>query len=149
MSDVRVRITSSQPVIVSIDGVRIRREQIEHIKRTEVVGTREFRFITYPGELVIRFQGKKRFFTKPSDVTIEVEMYTSRDDARTSKDFTDEGFADLFKMFEDLDRVFDRMAMHTLSDATRDAKRISEEITNLLEILKEFGKDTTTLTKSM
>mgnify|MGYP005630685005 CR=1 FL=1 len=100
-SSVVVRISASQPVAMAMAG--------PHIEQSEVVGTREFRFTTEPGtELMIRFQGKSGFFAKPSDVTIEIEMYTARE-----------------------------------------AVRISEELTNLLGVLRELGKDYYDLNKEL
>jgi len=92
-SSIIVRVTASQPVSMTMAG--------PHIEQIEVVGTREFKFTSDPGnELVIKFQGRAGFFAKPSDVALEVEMYTSRD-----------------------------------------AIKVSEELTNLLGILKDLGKD--------
>jgi len=72
-----------------------------HVEQMELMGTKEYKFTAEPGtELVIRFQDKTGFFAKPSDVTVEAEMYTARE-----------------------------------------AIKISEELTNLLEVLRELGKD--------
>lgn len=92
-SNVVVRISATAPVIIAMAG--------PHIEQSEVVGTKEYKFTAGPGsEFLIKFQGKEGFFVKPSDVTLEVELYTARD-----------------------------------------ALRISEELKNLLEVLKELGKD--------
>jgi len=81
------------PVIITMAG--------PHIEQAEVMGTKEYKFTAEPGsELLIKFQGKTGFFAKPSDITVEVEMYTAKE-----------------------------------------AVRISEELTNLLEVLRELGKD--------
>jgi carbon monoxide dehydrogenase subunit G len=92
-STIVVRISASQPVDLTMAG--------PHIEQAEIVGTREFKFSSNPGnELVIRFQGKSGFFAKPSDVTVEIEMYTAKE-----------------------------------------ATKVSEEVTNLLELLRDLGKD--------
>jgi len=92
-SSVVIRISASQPVLVTMAG--------PHIEQAELMGTKEYKFTAEPGtELVIRFQGKTGFFAKPSDVTVEVEMYTAKE-----------------------------------------AIKIGEELTNLLEVLRELGKD--------
>ena len=92
-SSVTVRVSATQPVIITMAG--------PHIEQAEVMGTKEYKFTAEPGsELLIKFQGKTGFFAKPSDVTVEVEMYTAKE-----------------------------------------AVRISEELTNLLEVLRELGKD--------
>lgn len=92
-SAVTIRVASTYPVIFNMTG--------PHIEQAEIVGTKEYRFTAEPGsEIYIRFQGKSGFFDKPSNVTLEVEMYTSRE-----------------------------------------ALQISESITNLLETLKELGRD--------
>jgi len=92
-SSVTVRISATNPVIVTMAG--------PHVEQAEVMGTKEYKFTANPGtELMIRFQGKTGFFAKSSDITVEVEMYT-----------------------------------------TKEAVRVSEELSNLLEVLKELGKD--------
>ncbi len=90
---VTVRVSATQPVILTMAG--------PHIEQSEIAGTKEYKFTAEPGtELMIKFQGKSGFFAKPSDVTVEVEMYTAKD-----------------------------------------AVKVSEELTNLLEVLRELGKD--------
>ncbi|ADI31950.1 hypothetical protein [Staphylothermus hellenicus] len=92
-SSVTIRVSATHPVLLNIAG--------PHIEQAEITGTREYKFTANPGsEAYIKFQGKSGFFAKPSDVTIEVELYTSKD-----------------------------------------AIKVSEELTNLLEVLKELGKD--------
>jgi len=72
-----------------------------HVEQAEIMGTKEYKFTVDPGtELLIRFQGKSGFFAKPSDITVEVELYTAKE-----------------------------------------AVKVSEELTNLLEVLRELGKD--------
>ena len=98
-SSIVVRVSSDEPVILTMAG--------PHIEETEIVGIKEFRFTSNPGnELVIKFQGKSGFFVKPSNVTLEVEMYTSRD-----------------------------------------VVKMADEVTNLLGVLKELGKDYYVLNK--
>lgn len=90
---VTIRIASTSPVIFNMSG--------PHMEQSEIVGTKEYKFTAEPGtELYIRFQGKSGLFTKPSNVTLEIEMYTSKD-----------------------------------------AIQISESISNLLDALKELGRD--------
>lgn len=92
-SSVVVRVSTNQPVIITMAG--------PHIEQSEIVGTKEYKFTAEPGtELMVKFQGKSGFFAKPADVTLEVEMYTARD-----------------------------------------AVKVSEELTNLLDVLRELGKD--------
>jgi len=74
-----IRINATYPVDLTMAG--------PHMEHLELMGTREFKFNSNPGnELVIRFQGKSGFFAKPSDVTLEVEMYTSRDVIKISEE---------------------------------------------------------------
>jgi len=90
---ITIRLSTDNPLRVTMAG--------PHIEDVELVGTKMYRFTVNPGtELMIRFQGKTGLFAKPSNLTVEVEMYTARD-----------------------------------------AVRIGEEISNLLDILKELGKD--------
>jgi len=92
-SSITLRVSATNPVIITMAG--------PHIEQTELAGTKEYRFTVEPGtELMVKFQGKTGFFAKPSDVTVEIEMYTAKD-----------------------------------------AVRISEELTNLLDVLRELGKD--------
>ena len=98
-SSIVVRVSASEPVNLTMAG--------PHIEETEIVGIKEFKFTSNPGnELVIKFQGKSGFFAKPSSVTLEVEMYTSRD-----------------------------------------VVKVADEVTNLLGVLKELGKDYYALNK--
>jgi len=90
---ITIRLSTDNPVRVTMAG--------PHIEDVELVGTKMYKFTVDPGtELMIKFQGKTGLFAKPSNVTVEVEMYT-----------------------------------------VKDAVRIGEEINNLLDILKELGKD--------
>lgn len=92
-SNVVLRVSATYPVIITMAG--------PHIEQSEIAGTREYKFTADPGsELMVKFQGKTGFFAKPSDVTLEVELYTAKD-----------------------------------------AVKVSEELTNLLDVLKELGKD--------
>ena len=78
-SSVVVRVSASTPVNLTIMG--------PHNEETEVAGTKEFKFTSDPGsELVIKLQGKTGFFTKPSSVTLEVEMFTSKDVVKVADD---------------------------------------------------------------
>lgn len=71
-SSVVVRVSASEPVDLTMAG--------PHAEEAEIVGVREFKFTGNPGDvLVIKFQGKQGFFAKSSNVTLEVEMYTSKD----------------------------------------------------------------------
>jgi len=92
-SSVTMRLSATYPVMVTMAG--------PHIEQLELSGTKEYKFTVDPGtELLVKFQGKTGFFSKPSDITVEIEMYTAKD-----------------------------------------AIRISEELLNLLDVLRELGKD--------
>lgn len=78
-SNVVMRISASSPVIVTMAG--------PHIEQSEITGTREYKFTASPGsELVVKFQGREGFFAKPSEITLEVELYTAREALRTSEE---------------------------------------------------------------
>lgn len=133
-SAVSIRVSATSPVILNMAG--------PHMEQIKFSGVKEFKFTVDPGtDLYISFQGESGFFAKPSDITLEIELYTAKDAIEIGEEINNllDVLNELGKDYYDLNKEHVKDVLRKIAKVWKildsDTKKKAKE---LMELAKKF-----------